>query len=132
MTQTGHLADVFINRTYKDRLFKMIFHDKKELLELYNAEGILEEFLSRNRAEAKKVSIYEYNEEKVLRDLMNDGIEQGLEQGMAQGESAFASLAQKLLLESKTEELLKATQDKAFRDSLYKEYGISLTGESDT
>ena len=28
---------VSINRTYKDRLFKIIFEDKKELLSLYNA-----------------------------------------------------------------------------------------------
>ena len=28
---------VTINRTYKDRLFKIIFEDKKELLSLYNA-----------------------------------------------------------------------------------------------
>lgn len=28
---------VVINRTYKDRLFKIIFGDKKELLILYNA-----------------------------------------------------------------------------------------------
>ncbi|MCB7376915.1 hypothetical protein, partial [Bariatricus massiliensis] len=30
-------------------------------------EGILSEFLSKNRTEAKKVSIYEYDEEKVMR-----------------------------------------------------------------
>ena len=26
-----------INRKYKDRLFRFVFHDKKDLLELYNA-----------------------------------------------------------------------------------------------
>ena len=31
------LESVTINRTYKDRLFKIIFEDKKELLSLYNA-----------------------------------------------------------------------------------------------
>lgn len=30
-------------------------------------EGILSEFLSKNRAEAKKMSIYEYDEEKHMR-----------------------------------------------------------------
>lgn len=29
--------NVTINRTYKDRLFKIIFEDRKELLSLYNA-----------------------------------------------------------------------------------------------
>lgn len=44
-------------------------------------EGILAEFLSKNRAEAKKVSIYEYDEEKHIRmereDARADGIEIG-------------------------------------------------------
>lgn len=37
MEQTGNHISIPINRTYKDRLFIMIFNSKKELLELYNA-----------------------------------------------------------------------------------------------
>ena len=56
-------------------------------------EGILADFLSRNRTEAKKVSIYEYDEEKHLRmereqsyaDGLEQGIEQGIERGIEQG-----------------------------------------------
>lgn len=99
-------------------------------------EGILEEFLCRNRAEAKKVSIYEYNEEKIFRDLKEEsreiGLELGLEEGRRQGiregektgENNFALLTEKLLEDSKMKELLKAAKDEAFRDSLYKMYGI--------
>lgn len=56
-------------------------------------EGILAEFLKRNRAEAIKVSIYEYNEELHLantrregyEDGLSDGLERGLSQGITQG-----------------------------------------------
>ena len=56
-------------------------------------EGILADFLSRNRTEAKKVSIYEYDEEKHLRmereqsyvDGLEQGIERGIERGIEQG-----------------------------------------------
>lgn len=53
-------------------------------------EGILTEFLSRNQAEAKKMSIYEYDEEKHMRmereasfaDGKQEGLEEGLEKGL--------------------------------------------------
>lgn len=51
--------------------------------------GILAEFLSKNRAEVIKVSIYEYDEEKVKRmfkeECMKLGIEQGKQLGIEQG-----------------------------------------------
>lgn len=40
-------------------------------------EGILENFLKRNRAEAKKVSIYEYDEEKHMRQTREEGFDEG-------------------------------------------------------
>lgn len=52
-------------------------------------EGILAEFLKKNRAEAKHMSIYEYDAEKHIRmeraDARADGIAEGLAQGLAQG-----------------------------------------------
>ena len=51
--------------------------------------GILAEFLSKNRAEVVKVSIYEYDEEKVKRmfreEWMKLGLEQGKQIGIEQG-----------------------------------------------
>ena len=51
--------------------------------------GILAEFLSKNRAEVIKVSIYEYDEEKVKRmfkeECMKLGMEQGKQLGIEQG-----------------------------------------------
>lgn len=42
--------------------------------------GILADFLSRNRAEATAVCIYEYNEELHLKNVREEGIQQGEEQ----------------------------------------------------
>ena len=49
------------------------------------SEGILEEFLRKNRAEAKKVSIYEYDEERHMRQTCEEGMEEGYANGMKQG-----------------------------------------------
>ena len=39
-------------------------------------EGILADFLERNRAEVKKVSLYEYDAERHMRQIKEDGIEE--------------------------------------------------------
>lgn len=45
-------------------------------------------------------------------------------EGEAKGEAYFVALTERLLRDSKPEDLLKAVDDKAFREKLYKEYGI--------
>ena len=53
------------------------------------AEDILKEFLEQNRAEAKAMSIYEYNEEEHIRmereDAFEDGRKAGYESGVEEG-----------------------------------------------
>ena len=49
-------------------------------------EGILAEFLKQNRAEAKQVSIYEYDEEKHMRQEREASWEDGWEAGIREGE----------------------------------------------
>lgn len=49
------------------------------------SEGILADFLRKNRAEAKKVSIYEYNEERHMRQTREEGMEEGYANGFSQG-----------------------------------------------
>ena len=80
------------------------------------AEGILKEFLTQYRSEAKKMSIYEYDEEQQRRWDKEEGEEIGMEKGL--------ELAKRLLQDGKTEELLKATEDKDYRELLYKEYNL--------
>lgn len=92
------------------------------------AEGILEDFLRKHRAEAKSVSIYEYDEERHMRSVREEGREEGIKEGIrtgvAEGERRFAELTQKLLNDGRTQELLQATDDKACRDKLYREYQL--------
>lgn len=49
-------------------------------------EGILKEFLEKNRAEVKKVSIYEYDREEHIRMEKQESWEGGLQAGILQGE----------------------------------------------
>ena len=51
-------------------------------------EGILEEFLRKNRAEAKNMSIYEYNQEKHLRQEREASWAEGRETGIQEGREA--------------------------------------------
>ena len=48
-------------------------------------EGILAEFLSQNRAEAKKMSIFECDEEEIMRQIREDGYEEGEAAGRSIG-----------------------------------------------
>lgn len=48
-------------------------------------ENILSEFLSKNRAEVKSVSIYEYDEEKHMRQVKEEGFQEGHQRGIQEG-----------------------------------------------
>lgn len=45
-------------------------------------EGILKEFLMKNKTEAIAVSIFEYNEEQHMESIRKEGFESGFESGM--------------------------------------------------
>ena len=49
-------------------------------------EGILTDFLKKNRAEAKNVSIYEYDMEKHMRMEREDAREEGIQEGIQKGD----------------------------------------------
>lgn len=53
-----------------------------------------------------------------------EGVKQGVKQGIEQGVSQFASLTKKLLSDSRTDDLLRAANDKLYREQLFQEYGI--------
>ena len=48
-------------------------------------DDILAEFLRNNRAEAKSVSIYEYDEEKHMRHVKEEGFQEGHKKGIQEG-----------------------------------------------
>ena len=87
-------------------------------------EGILEEFLKRNREEAVEVSIFEYNEELVMQDVRKDEFSRGKKEGLEQGEDRVVALNKKLLAENRIIDLKRAMEDGGYRKKLYKEFGL--------
>lgn len=84
------------------------------------AGDILADFLAENRAEVKKVSIYEYDEEKHIRQEREDSRAEGIEQGIEQQRRLT-----KLLIEAgRFEELKKAADDLDLCKKLYEEFQI--------
>lgn len=84
-------------------------------------EGILENFLKRNRAEAKKVSIYEYDEEKHMRQTREEGFDEGEIAGSIRTYQEFSvpleeiekKIAEKFSLsEEQTKTMIKKYADK--------------------
>ena len=80
-------------------------------------EGIMSDFLRKNRAEAVKVSIYEYDEELHFRTLREEGREESLELG----ENRLAELLQTLMDAGRNEDMRRAISDPEYRKQLYLE-----------
>lgn len=88
------------------------------------SKGILKEFLSKNRAEAKSVSIYEYDEEKHMRQEREASREEGRIEGKIEGAESVLELTRLLIEAGRFEDLKRATADKEFCESLFKEFQI--------
>ena len=76
--------------------------------------GILSDFLRKNRAEAIKMSIYEYDEKAHHKLLYEEGVEDGREQG----ESRLNKLHSILIDLGRIDDLKRATQDKSYQEQL--------------
>ena len=97
------------------------------------AEGILSDFLRENKAEAIKVSIYEYDEELHFKTLRDEGYEsgyaeghesvfsEGYEVGLEQGESRLSKLCTILIESDRLDDLKRATQDRTYQEQLMAE-----------
>ena len=86
--------------------------------------GILADFLSKNRAEAIAVSIFEYDEEKHMKNEREEGREAGREEGREE----LARMLKSLMDAGETEALERALSDRGYRESLYHE---DMHGDSD-
>ena len=94
-------------------------------------EGILAEFLKKNRAEVVKVSIFEYDKEKEEKKLRKAeyeyGREQGREEGRIEGERSGRTHLLTLISQmSAGEDADKVTQltDPEVLEAMMKKYGI--------
>lgn len=78
--------------------------------------GYMTEFLREHGTEAVNMLFTEFN--------MEDALEVRYEEGMTKGEDYLALLTEKLLQDGRSDDLLKASTDKAYRNQLYHEYNI--------
>ena len=86
-------------------------------------EGILADFLEKYRAEVKSVSIYEYNEERHMRQEEGRGTRRRTERRERSGKKAdepSASGAEK----GRRMEEIEAAADPAYLEKLYREFGL--------
>lgn len=100
--------------------------------------GILSDFLRKNRAEAITVSIFEYDEEKHMKSErkewreigyregheagLTEGLEEGLAAGREEGRNLLSQILKSLMDAGKTEELQRALSDSEYREQLYQNY----------
>lgn len=65
---------------------------------------------------------------KAIDDMMKEkydlGVEKGIEQGVRLGQRKLACLVQKLLMEGKSENIMRALQDEAYRNELFCYYKL--------
>ena len=99
-------------------------------------EGILAEFLLKNRVEAKRMSIYEYDEEKHMRQTRAEGYEEGKNAGMIKGEAIGMQKGEALATErlnclnrllaeqNRMEDIAKAASDQEYQKKLLDEFGL--------
>ena len=91
-------------------------------------KGILADFLKKNRAEAIAMSIFEYDEEKHLKNEREFGYQKGHETGVREGiqtgESRVNILNLKLTESGRESEIIKAATDKAYQEKLFKEFNL--------
>ncbi len=99
-------------------------------------EGVLKEYLLKKKSEVKLMLLTEFDEELFARTMKEEGREEGRaegreegrvegrSEGRSEGEARMGQLNLRLLTENRLEDLERAIKDKAFRESLYKRYGL--------
>lgn len=104
-----------------------VSEDLKIFLNCINGVYNSDDFSATIKKEVEKVkSSEEWRAEYMTLYLHEQDIKrESRKEGEVVGERNFATLTQKLLVEGKNEELLRATNDEQFRKELYKKYGIN-------
>ena len=99
---------------------------RQEDLKQFSCVGnnILSEYLSKNRAAAIAVSIFEYNEEKHMKSEREEWRAKGHAEGRIEGKDRAIRLMQYLTDSDKTEELKRALSDQEYREQLYRKYNL--------
>ncbi len=117
------LLNEYAQYVEKVRIFakKMSFSEAAECAVNYCIDnGILADFLSKNRAEAIAVSIFEYDEEKHIKSER----EEWRNIGWKEGEERLARLIQRLIDSGRDQEVKLVLSDCEYRKKLYRENKI--------
>lgn len=88
----------------------------------FSDKVIDEDYKSRIKEEMRMTQIGQM----IFSDGVLAGKEEGKAEGIGIGEDCFAALTEKLIRDSRLNELEMAAKDKALRAALYREYGITL------
>ncbi|MDO4514433.1 MAG: hypothetical protein Q4B72_10400 [Lachnospiraceae bacterium] len=76
--------------------------------------------MSKQRSEVYDMLLTEFDEERYERTIRQDALEEGIEKG----ENRLNKVNKILLGEGRTEDILKAMDDKEYRRQLMKEFGL--------
>ena len=97
-------------------------------------EDILADFLKKNRSEAKRMSIYEYDEEKQRifdrAEGYEDGFEEGIKEGIKEGENQLIKLMEQMALHGDDDKILLLVSDKNLRQKMYEKYAGKIQAAS--
>ena len=83
--------------------------------------GILAEFLRKNRAEVLRVSIFEYDEEEHMRQEREESRQEGFEE---EGEERIAKLITILNQQRRMDDVVKMATDLEYRKKLLEEFHL--------
>lgn len=85
---------------------------------------VLSEFLSKNRAEAIELCIFEFNEEKYMKMERENAYQDGIESGKKEGENKLLELFKVLTACGRSEDINHALKDRNYLVQLYEEYHL--------
>ena len=86
---------------------------------------MLRPWLEANRVEVKKMLLTEYNETETMLLFKEEGRQEGRAEGKQEEESRQSTLTQKLIALGRTDDALKAALDPAYKNTLYREFGMA-------
>ncbi|MBO5081783.1 MAG: hypothetical protein J6C06_04165 [Lachnospiraceae bacterium] len=85
--------------------------------------GILAEFLKAQRAEVTAMSVFEYDHEKHMRLIKEDGREEGRVEGRREGQERLLTLLQ-YMEENNEFHLISKLHDEEFLEEMYQKYQL--------
>lgn len=87
-------------------------------------QGVLVDILRKHKAEVISMVLSSFNQEAYEEDMYETGWKAGKEEGRAQGERRINTLYEKLLKEQRMDDMKRAVEDEAYRETLLKEYDL--------